>query len=74
MVVHSYGVAEMKGLPDLLLKTNCEEPLTVDYQNIGIITEERMVLDLPLTVTSKWHENITILEVQIEATTETVEL
>lgn len=65
MIVHSYGVAEMKGLADLLLKTNCEEPLSIDYHNIGIITEERMVLDLPLTVTSKHHENITILDVQI---------
>jgi hypothetical protein len=56
------------------MKTHCEEPLSIDYHNIGILADERMVVDLPLTVTSRSSDNITLFEIQLEATSETVEL
>jgi hypothetical protein len=48
-------------MPSLLVKTHCEEQLTIDYHNIGILTDERMVIDIPITVTSRASLNLTLL-------------
>ncbi len=58
VIVHSHSPegrhsGEGRLFPSLLLKTHCEEALVLDYHNIGILTDERMVVDVPLTVTSK---------------------
>lgn len=44
-----------------MVKAICDEPLIIDYYNVGILIDERMVVDLPLTVTSKTNLNITLL-------------
>lgn len=66
LIVHSHSAegrhsGEGRLFPSLLLKTHCEEALSLDYHNIGILTDEKMVVDVPLTVTSKSQQNITLL-------------
>jgi hypothetical protein len=60
--------------PALLLKTNCEELLSLDYYNIGVIPDERMVMEVPVSVSSQSGQNITVVEISVEATSEAVSL
>lgn len=65
VIIHSFGVNDLRSLPSLLLKAHCEEPLIIDYHNIGILTDERMVVDLPLTVTSRAAHNISLFDIEV---------
>lgn len=71
-IIHTRSASKI--FPSLLLKTYCEEPLIIDYHNIGILTDERMVVDVPLTVSSRAASNLTLLEVILESDSSTVEL
>lgn len=64
LIIHSIA-SDGRLLPSLLLKTHCEEALTIDYCNIGILTDERMVIDVPLTLSTRTSDNLTLLEASL---------
>lgn len=73
MIIHtSASEGHPHHFPPLLLKTYCEEPLSLDYYNIGIIPDERMVIEVPVSISSLSPHNATILAIHVDASSETV--
>jgi hypothetical protein len=48
-----------------MVQTICEDPVTIDYFNMGIIPGEKYVFEYPLTVSSSRKDNVTIVQVQL---------
>jgi hypothetical protein len=73
MIIHTSASEDHPHhFPPLLLKTYCEEPLSLDYFNIGIIPDERMVIEVPVSISSLSSHNATILAINVDASSETV--
>jgi hypothetical protein len=68
MIVHTITGPKQPVLPALLVQGMCEDPVAIDYFNIGLLPDERTVFSFPLTVSSNRNENASIDELYLEST------
>jgi hypothetical protein len=72
MTVYTKSVATDITYPVLYVPIYCIQDLIVDYFNIGILSDDRSLLEFPVTVSSYSNHTIYIQEITLKSSTETV--
>jgi hypothetical protein len=60
--------------PILYVPIYCLQDLVVDYFNIGILADDRSLLEFPVTVSNYANTTVYVREISLRSSTETVEL
>jgi hypothetical protein len=74
MTIYTKSEAVDVNYPVLYVPIYCIQDLIVDYFNIGILSDDRSLLEFPVTVSSYSNSTIHIQEIALRSSSETVEL
>lgn len=69
MTIYTKSLATDIIYPVLYVPIYCLQELIIDYFNIGILADDRSLLEFPLTVTSYANTTIHIREIHLRSST-----
>jgi hypothetical protein len=69
MQIYTKSVASDIDYPTLYVPVYCLQDLIIDYFNIGILSEERSLVNFPVTVSSYSNDIIVIDEILLKSST-----
>ena len=72
LIVHTVTRGNSPAFPPLKVKIECEDPVSIDYFNIGLLTDERTVFTFPLSLSSHRQDNATLAELSLHSSSQTV--